>query len=155
MAIFHWKANHHRKKPKLCRINITVLFESAIFYIKRSIFNNQHYQEEGPGWNEMATAGKNFLQKCISQLKQLLKNNQSPKGKWLFVHKFAYINLKLTALNTLDRNFKPNNLTTIAVAFVFIDYFVLSVENFYRFRDDIWTAIQPICILAIIIPVRI
>lgn len=92
-----------------------------------------------------------FVKNWTLKLKQLLANN-TPKEKWLLVFNFAYISLKLSGTNSLDKSFRPT-FHTVLSGLALIDYFVLSAENFYRFRHDIWTAMQPICVLAIIIPV--
>lgn len=92
-----------------------------------------------------------YWQRLISKI-HLLSISKTLRDQWLLVYNVAYINLTIAGVNSLNRQFKPT-LYTISIAFVFVDYFGLTAENFYRFRDDIWTAIQPLCIVAIIIPV--
>lgn len=99
---------------------------------------------------------------------------KDPKEQWTFVRNVGHIVLSPIGLEILDKKYKPYALSYIA-GFVMAEFTTLMLYTLYLYRDDLWRvsvvrmfktetavgfipffifqAIQPVCIVGILVPV--
>lgn len=79
--------------------------------------------------------------------------HRNPLGKWNFVRNIASGFLTWIGVHIVVEKFKVD-LRSALPGLAIIDYFVLLLYTFYLYTDNVMRALQPLCVVGIVAPVR-
>lgn len=91
-----------------------------------------------------------YWRKYINDKQPIIE--KAPKEQWIFVRNIGSIVLSLAGLDILNPKFKLYWLSYLP-GFAIVEFTSLLLYTLYLYRADLWRAIQPVCIIGILVTV--